>query len=128
MLVICWSYAGHMLAPSSIKLIIADETLRRSCAANCHFPYHLSKPKKYKTVFFTQFNRESVSQDSFNLLNFNATYKPNNSFELTFYAHNITDEGYITDILESGVVTGQTVPQGILGPPKTYGMKMSINF
>jgi iron complex outermembrane receptor protein len=78
--------------------------------------------------FFTQFNRESVSQDSFNLLNFNATYKPNNNFELTFYAHNITDEGYITDILESGVVTGQTVPQGILGPPKTYGMKMSINF
>ena len=58
----------------------------------------------------------------------NATYKPNNNFELTFYAHNITDEGYITDILESGVVTGQTVPQGILGPPKTYGMKMSINF
>ena len=84
--------------------------------------------QKQGKQFFTQFNRESVSQDSFNLLNFNATYKPNNNFELTFYAHNITDEGYITDILESGVVTGQTVPQGILGPPKTYGMKMSINF
>jgi iron complex outermembrane receptor protein len=84
--------------------------------------------QKQGKQFFTQFNRESVSQDSFNLLNFNATYKPNNKFELSFYIHNITDEDYITDILESGVVTGQTVPQGVFGPPKTYGMKMSINF
>ena len=84
--------------------------------------------KNKESSFFTQFNRESVSQDSFNLLNFNAAYRPNNDFELSFYIHNITNEDYITDILESGVVTGQTVPQGVFGPPKTYGMKMSINF
>ncbi|RZD34264.1 MAG: hypothetical protein CXT75_10150 [Methanobacteriota archaeon] len=85
--------------------------------------------QKQGKQYFTQFNRESVSQDSFNLLNFNAKYKPQNvNWELSFYIHNLTDEDYITDILESGVVTGQTVPQGVFGPPRTYGIKMSFNF
>jgi outer membrane receptor protein involved in Fe transport len=79
--------------------------------------------------FFTQFNRESVSQDDFSLVNMNATYRPNNAnWEMSFYIHNLADEEYITDILESGVVTGQTVPQGVLGPPRTAGFKLSISF
>ena len=79
--------------------------------------------------FFTQFNRESVSQDDFSLLNFNAIYKPNNAnWELSIYMHNMGDKEYITDILESGVVTGQTVPQGGLGPPRTVGVKLNFSF
>ena len=85
--------------------------------------------QKQGKQFFTQFNRESVSQDGFSLLNFNAIYKPNNAnWKLSIYMHNIGDKEYITDILESGVVTGQTVPQGVLGPPRTVGVKLNFSF
>jgi len=85
--------------------------------------------QKQGKQFFTQFNRESVSQDDFSVINMNATYRPNNAnWEMSFYIHNVADEEYITDILESGVVTGQTVPQGVLAPPRTAGFKLSYSF
>lgn len=48
--------------------------------------------------------------------------------KLSIYMHNVGDKEYITDILESGVVTGQTVPQGVLGPPRTVGVKLNFSF
>ncbi len=80
--------------------------------------------------YFTQFNRELVSQDGYGLLNLRADYTgASGKWALTLFADKVTDEQYFSTLLESGVPPpGTLVPQEILGAPRTYGVSFRIAF
>ncbi len=80
--------------------------------------------------YFTQFNRDAVSQDSYGLLNLRAGYRAaDDVWSLTVFADNVTDEDYYSTVLESGVpAPGGLVPQAVLGAPRTYGVSFQYNF
>ena len=80
--------------------------------------------------FFTQFNRDLVSQDAYGLLNARITYTaPGGHWYVTAYGDNLADETYYVTVLESGVAAaGTVVPQAVVGPPQTYGLVVGVNF
>ena len=80
--------------------------------------------------YFTQFNREVVSQDGYGLLSARVTYTaPDSRWYVTAYGDNLTDEDYYFTVLESGVAApGTVVPQAVVGTPQTYGVILGYNF
>lgn len=80
--------------------------------------------------FFTQFNRDLVSQDSYSLLNARVTYAaPESRWSITAYGNNLADEDYFVTVFESGVsVPGTVVPGAIMGAPRTYGVTLDYDF
>jgi len=80
--------------------------------------------------YFTQFNREIVSQDGYGLLGVRATYTaPQGHWYVTGYGDNLTDEEYFVTVLESGVAApGTVVPQAVVGAPRTYGVILGVKF
>ena len=80
--------------------------------------------------YFTQFNRETVSQDGYGLLNLRATYTGGEGkWAVTAWADNVADEEYFSTVLESGVPPpGSLVAQAIVGAPRTYGVSLRWNF
>jgi iron complex outermembrane receptor protein len=80
--------------------------------------------------FFTQFNRNVVGQDAYDLLNARVSFTaPDERWSVTLYGDNLTDEEYFSTVLESGVASpGTVVPQAVLGPPRTYGLVVNYNF
>ena len=80
--------------------------------------------------YFTQFNREAVSQKSYGLLNLRAGYTAAGSkWSAMLWADNVTDEDYYSTVLESGVpAPGGLVPQAVLGAPRTFGVGFSYKF
>jgi iron complex outermembrane receptor protein len=80
--------------------------------------------------YFTQFNRDVVSQDSYGILNARVTYAaPDERWSVTAYADNLSDEDYFVTVLESGVAApGTVVPQAVVGAPRTYGAVVNFRF
>lgn len=80
--------------------------------------------------FFTQFNRDIVSQGSYGLVNARVSYAaPESRWSVSAYGNNLADEDYFVTVFESGVsVPGTVVPGGILGAPRTYGLALEYNF
>lgn len=80
--------------------------------------------------FFTQFNRDLISQDSYGLLNARATYSaPESRWSVSVYGNNLADKDYFATVFESGVsVPGTVVPGAIIGAPRTYGLTLDYNF
>jgi iron complex outermembrane receptor protein len=80
--------------------------------------------------YFTQFNRDIVSQDAYDLVNARITYAgADERWSITAYGNNLTDEEYFVTVLESGVAAaGTVVPQAVLGAPRTYGVVLNYNF
>jgi iron complex outermembrane recepter protein len=80
--------------------------------------------------FFTQFNRESVAQDGYGVLNARFSYRsPSDRWSIAAYGNNLTDKDYFVTVLESGVAAGGTVvPQAVVGAPRTYGIVFDYNF
>lgn len=80
--------------------------------------------------YFTQFNRDAVSQDSYGLLNLRVGYRaPDDRWAVTLWADNVADEEYFSTVLESGVpAPGGLVPQAVLGAPRTYGLSFRFGF
>jgi len=78
-------------------------------------------------VYYDYFNNDSVSQDSYGLLNFTASIETMDArWQFSMYAHNTHDELYINNI---HVVDG--APQqlsGNPGSPRTYGMSVAYHF
>ncbi len=81
--------------------------------------------------YFTQFNREEVSQDGYGLLNLRFGYgAADDKWFVTAFVDNLTDEDYFSTVLESGVASPMfgVVPQAILGAPRTYGVSLRYSF
>jgi iron complex outermembrane receptor protein len=79
--------------------------------------------------YFTQFNRDVVSQDAYGLFNARITYTaPDDRFYVSVYGENIGDEDYFVTVLESGVAAVSVVPQAVLGAPRMVGISAGYNF
>jgi iron complex outermembrane receptor protein len=81
--------------------------------------------------FFTQFNRDSVRQGSYDLFHGRLTFTaPDERWSVGLFVNNAGDKTYLSNILESGVVQGigLTVPQGFIGAPRTFGVTASFNY
>jgi len=80
--------------------------------------------------YFTQFNRDEVSQAGYGLLGARGIYSGNDDrWSVTLYGDNLANKQYFSTVLESGVAAaGTVVPQAILGPPRTYGISLNARF
>jgi iron complex outermembrane receptor protein len=102
------------------EAISADRIFR----ARADYAY---KSKQY----FTQFNREEVSQDGYGLINLRFGYgAADEKWLVTAFVDNVTDEAYFSTVLESGVANAMfgVVPQAVLGAPRTYGVSLRYAF
>lgn len=80
--------------------------------------------------YFTQFNREAVSQPAYGLLGLRAGWRSaDEKWAVTAYVDNVADEDYYLTVLESGIAPSPgLVPQSVMGPPRTYGVSVRIGF
>lgn len=81
--------------------------------------------------FFTQFNRDAVSQPAYGLLNLRAGWRSaDDQWTITAYMDNVTDKDYYLTVLESGIAPspGGLVPQAVMGAPRTYGVSLRVDF
>ncbi len=87
-------------------------------------------------IFFNQFNDtgfegllvEPQTQDGFHWLKAAIRYDdPGDTWSLTAFIDNITDEEVVTNAVYNGAVSGQ-FGLGSLAPPRTYGVTASVRF
>ena len=80
--------------------------------------------------FFTQFNREIVSQDGYGTVGARVTLAgEGDRWSVTAYGDNLSSKDYYATVLESGVAApGTVVPQAVIGTPRTYGLSVSARF
>jgi len=85
----------------------------------------------YRTnQYFTQFDRNEVSQPGYGLLSARASFAgPSDRWSVTVYGDNLANKTYFADVLESGVAAaGTVVPQAIIGTPRTFGVSLQSRF
>ncbi len=80
--------------------------------------------------YFTQFNRETVSQAGYSTFGARVTYAgANDKWSVSAYGDNLSNKDYFATVLESGVAPpGTLVPQAVYGVPRTYGVAVSIRY
>lgn len=79
--------------------------------------------------FFSVFNRESISQDSYSLFNASVGVEDNDGkWNLRLWVRNLTDKEYFSNLFESGVAATVAIPQGFVGAPRTYGLTAGFKF
>jgi iron complex outermembrane receptor protein len=80
-------------------------------------------------TYFTQFNRNLISQDGFGLVNSRVTWKSEDErYSLGLFVNNLFNKTYFTEVFESGAFDPQLVGQAVVGPPRTYGLSGSVKF
>jgi iron complex outermembrane recepter protein len=80
-------------------------------------------------TFFTQFNRPSVAQGSYQIANARLTWTSEGEmFSVGAWVNNLFDKDYFTELLESGAFNPALVVQGYVAPPRTYGLSTSVRF
>ena len=79
-------------------------------------------------VFFTVFNINVASQDSYGVLRARATYAPGHGqYKVALFGENLTDETYFTNQILTGTTYGAEFV-GSLGTPRTFGIELSTQF
>jgi iron complex outermembrane receptor protein len=80
--------------------------------------------------YFTQFNREAVSQPAYGLLSLRAGWRSaDDKWAVTAYVDNVADEDYYLTVLESGIAPSPgLVPQAVMGAPRTFGVSVRVGF
>jgi iron complex outermembrane recepter protein len=80
-------------------------------------------------MFFTQFNRPSVAQKSYQTANARLTWTSSDElYSVGAWVNNIFDKDYFSELLESGAFNPALVVQGNVAPPRTYGLSTSVKF
>ena len=80
-------------------------------------------------TFFTQFNRDLISQRTYETANARATWtSANERFSVGAFVNNLFDKDYFTEVLESGAFNPQLVAQAYVAPPRTYGVTAALSF
>ena len=80
--------------------------------------------------YFTQFNRDAVSQPAYGLLGLRAGWRSaDDKYGVTAYVDNVTDKDYYSTVLESGIAPSPgLVPQSVMGAPRTFGVTFRVGF
>lgn len=78
-------------------------------------------------VFFDPSNSSLLKQDPLWLLNFRLTYKdPSDSFELSGWVENLTDQAYTVDVFNLARLRRAILHA--VGDPRTYGVTATVKF
>ncbi len=78
-------------------------------------------------MFFSFFNHDAVSQDSYGLLNLQVSLSDDrDDWQLTAFVRNVFDERYLSTVHTSGLII-PTI-QGDIGEPRMYGVSLAYNF
>jgi len=79
--------------------------------------------------YFSVFNRENIAQEAFDVFNasFGVTGR-DGRWTASVWGRNLTDEEYFSNLFESGVLATVVVPQGFVGPPRTWGVTLGMRF
>lgn len=79
-------------------------------------------------IFFTVFNIDAASQESYGVLNAGVSYtNPAETWTISAYGRNLADETYFTNQILTGTVYGAEFV-GSLAPPRTYGLGLEYRF
>ncbi len=79
--------------------------------------------------FFSVFNRPNVAQEGFSVFNASVGLgDQDDRWNLRFWARNLFDKEYFSNLFESGVATAVTIPQGFVAPPRTYGVTLGFKY
>jgi iron complex outermembrane receptor protein len=75
--------------------------------------------------YFDPSNVAIASQDGYGLLNGNIRFSPldNSGWEIGLFGRNLTDEDYYQTVSGNGIVPG-----GIVGDPRTYGVRVGVSW
>jgi iron complex outermembrane receptor protein len=77
--------------------------------------------------FFSVFNRPSIAQDAYDLFNASIGIRSSSGmWDLRLWVRNLTDEEFFSNLFESGVTDTLVIPQGFVGPPRTYGVSLGF--
>ncbi|MEO7240489.1 MAG: TonB-dependent receptor, partial [Sphingomicrobium sp.] len=80
-------------------------------------------------TYFTQFNRPTVSQKGYTVVNARLTwFSPGDRFSVGVWGQNLFDKFYYSEILESGAFNPVLIEQGYPAPPRTYGISAGVTF
>ncbi len=80
-------------------------------------------------TFFTQFNRPTVAQDGYVVVNARLTWSDRDDrFSVGVWANNLFDKFYYNEVLESGAFNPVLIEQAYPGAPRTYGITASARF
>jgi iron complex outermembrane recepter protein len=79
-------------------------------------------------IYFTVFNIDAASQDSYGVVRARASYQPKDGrYQIAIFGENLTDESYFTNQILTGTTYGAEFV-GSLGAPRTYGIELSSQF
>ncbi|MEO0412849.1 MAG: TonB-dependent receptor [Pseudomonadota bacterium] len=79
-------------------------------------------------IFFTVFNIDAASEDSFGLLKARASWtSEDGGYSVAIFGDNLTDEAYFTNQILTGTVYGAEFV-GPLAPPRTWGVEFNAKF
>lgn len=79
--------------------------------------------------FFSVFNRPNIAQDGFSVFNASLGFgDQDDRWNVRFWARNLFDEEYFSNLFESGVLNNVVVPQGFVAPPRTYGVTLGFRY
>jgi iron complex outermembrane receptor protein len=80
-------------------------------------------------TFFTQFNRELISQKGYATVNGRVTWSSaDEGISVSAFVNNLFDKTYFTEVLESGAFNPELVGQAYVAPPRTYGVSAAFKF
>jgi iron complex outermembrane receptor protein len=79
-------------------------------------------------IYYTVFNIDAASEDSYGLLNARAQFASNDGrWSLAAFGRNLTNEVYFSNQILTAAVYGAEFV-GSLGAPRTYGLELKVNF
>ena len=77
-------------------------------------------------TYFREFNEKEDSQEAYTVVNLNLSWESaDGNWQARLYGKNLTDEGYITNLLGSNTSGGRF---GTWGAPRQWGMEVTRNF
>lgn len=79
--------------------------------------------------FFSVFNRASIAQEAFEVFNASVGVSGREGrWNVSVWGRNLLDEEYFSNLFESGVAATVVIPQGFVGPPRTWGVTLGLKF
>ncbi|GAB5457894.1 MAG: TonB-dependent receptor [Henriciella sp.] len=79
-------------------------------------------------IYFTVFNLNAASQDSYGTLKARATYRTaDEKYSVSLFGDNLTDEEYFTNQILTGTTYGAQFV-GNLGAPQTFGIELTATY
>ena len=119
---------GNVL-PRAPKLTLTGTAAYTVTLANASAVTLRGDVRYQSRIYFTQFNRPTISQGGYATVNARLSWTSSNkAISLSAFAQNLLNKTYFNEVLESGAFNPQLVAQAYVAPPRTYGISASYNF